>query len=79
MGERLSKVAREGDVIARLGGDEFAVIQVGSEQPQASEAFAARLVDLISRTYVVDRHMLNIARALAWRWPPATGRPPTCC
>ena len=73
VGERLSKAAREGDVVARLGGDEFAVIQVGTDQPTASEALAARLVDLIGRTYVVDGHMLNIGASVGVALAPSDG------
>ena len=71
--ERLRNVAREGDVVARLGGDEFAIIQGGAGQPQAAEALAARLVDLIGRTYVVDGHMLNIGASVGLALAPHDG------
>ena len=73
VGERLSKAAREGDVVARLGGDEFAVILTGADQPQAAEALAARLVDLIGRTYLVDGHMLNIGASIGIAVAPGDG------
>ena len=62
--ERLRSVSREGDMVARLGGDEFAILQVDGRQPQAAEALAARLVDLIGRSYLVDDHMLNIGASV---------------
>ena len=73
--ERLRKATRSGDVVARLGGDEFAIIQVnaGAEQPQASEALARRLVDLVGRTYVVDGHMLNVGVSVGVALAPADG------
>lgn len=76
--ERLRKATRSGDVVARLGGDEFAILQVsalpGAEQPQASEALARRLVDLVGRTYVVDGHMLNVGVSVGVALAPADGR-----
>ena len=76
--ERLRKATRSGDVVARLGGDEFAILQVGplpgAEQPQASEALARRLVDLVGRTYVVDGHMLNVGVSVGIALAPADGR-----
>jgi len=76
--ERLRKATRSGDVVARLGGDEFAIIQgapsSGAEQPQAAEALARRLVDLVGRTYVVDGHMLNVGVSVGVALSPADGR-----
>ena len=75
--ERLRKATRAGDVVARLGGDEFAILQVdprpGAEQPQAAEALARRLVDLVGRTYVVDGHMLNVGVSVGVALSPADG------
>ena len=71
--ERLRKATRREDVVARLGGDEFAILQVGTEQPQASEALARRLVDLVGRTYVVDGHMLNVGVSVGVAVAPADG------
>ncbi len=62
--QRLRSAVREGDVVARLGGDEFAILQIGGEQPQAADALARRLVDLIGRTYVAQGHMLNIGASV---------------
>ncbi|BAU93001.1 diguanylate cyclase/phosphodiesterase [Methylorubrum populi] len=72
--ERLRKATRGGDVVARLGGDEFAILQAGAEQPQAAEALARRLVDLVGRTYVVDGHMLNVGVSVGVAVAPVDGR-----
>ena len=61
---RFKGALRECDVVARLGGDEFAVIQCDAPQPEAAKALAARLVDLISRAYAFDGHMLNIGASV---------------
>ena len=71
--ERLVKAARREDLVARLGGDEFAVVQVGAGQPDAAEALAARLVDLVGRAYVVDGHMLNIGASVGVAVAPTDG------
>jgi diguanylate cyclase (GGDEF)-like protein len=62
--ERLLSASRDGDVVARLGGDEFAIIQPDGLQPRGAEALAARLVDLLGRTYVASGHMLNIGASI---------------
>ena len=69
--ERLQSTVREGDVVARLGGDEFAVLQADTAQPQAAETLAARLVDLLARTYLVDGHMLNIGTSVGVALSPS--------
>ncbi|GJD97955.1 EAL domain-containing protein [Methylobacterium iners] len=71
--ERLQSALREGDVVARLGGDEFAVLQADAVQPQAAETLAARLVDLLGRTYLVDGHMLNIGTSVGVAVSPTDG------
>ena len=71
--ERLRSVSREGDLVARLGGDEFAILQVNGKQPQAAEALAARLVDLVGRSYLVGDHMLNIGASVGIAMSPDDG------
>ena len=58
--DRLRKVSRRDDVVARLGGDEFVILQRGVQSPRDAEQLAARLVDLIGRTYVLNGHTVNI-------------------
>ena len=74
--ERLVSAVREGDVVARLGGDEFAILQADTAQPQAAQTLATRLVDLISRTYVVDGHMLNIGTSVGVALSPSDASEP---
>ncbi|WP_232631401.1 putative bifunctional diguanylate cyclase/phosphodiesterase [Methylobacterium sp. Leaf118] len=71
--ERLRRAVRKDDVVARLGGDEFAILQAGAAQPQAAVALAARLVDLVGRTYVIDGHMLNVGLSVGVALAPADG------
>ncbi len=75
--ERLRNAARQEDVIARLGGDEFAILQIGragADALRAAEALAARLVELVGRTYVLDGQMLNVGASVGIALYPADGR-----
>jgi diguanylate cyclase (GGDEF)-like protein len=71
--DRLRTTARGSDIIARLGGDEFAIVQINVPQPQAAEALAARLVDLIGRTYIAAGHMLTIGASVGIALAPEHG------
>ncbi|MDX7952934.1 EAL domain-containing protein [Lichenihabitans sp. Uapishka_5] len=62
--ERLRSTLEPGDHAARLGGDEFLVVQAGVSDRAEAEARAARLTDLIGRTYVVQGHMLNVGASV---------------
>ncbi len=57
--QRLRECVREGDTVARLGGDEFAILQI-ADQPNAAEALAERLVEVVGRPYDVDGQRLII-------------------
>lgn len=58
--DRLRVACREGDIVARMGGDEFVILQRGATEPGDVERLAARLVDLVGRTYVLNGHTINI-------------------
>lgn len=62
--DRLKSAIREEDTLIRLGGDEFALIQCGAVQPAASDSLAKRLIDLVSRTYLIDQHVINIGASV---------------
>lgn len=49
---RLTSALRIQDLVARLGGDEFALLLVGIDSPDAVEAFAERLLNLLRRPCV---------------------------
>ncbi|TDR89928.1 putative bifunctional diguanylate cyclase/phosphodiesterase [Enterovirga rhinocerotis] len=70
---RLTGALRDEDVAARLGGDEFGVIQSAAEQPDAAELLAARLVDLIGRTYVLEGHTIHIGATIGVTVAPRDG------
>ena len=74
--DRFKSALRDGDVVARLGGDEFAIIQSDAPQPAAATALATRLVDLISRAYAVEGHMLHIGASVGLAIAPTDGYEP---
>ncbi len=64
VGTRIKESAREGDVVARLGGDEFAILQVDVEGPESSSAMATRLIECLSRPYVLDGSEVVISASI---------------
>lgn len=62
--DRLKASLRATDTVARLGGDEFAVLQVGAEQPVGAETLAKRLVEVLSRPYVIAGHMIDVGASI---------------
>jgi diguanylate cyclase (GGDEF)-like protein len=59
--KRICSALADDDIVARLENDKFAIIQIGQPQPQAAAALATRLVDLVSRAYLLDGQLINIS------------------
>jgi diguanylate cyclase (GGDEF)-like protein len=72
--ERVSSAVGSSDLVTRFGGDEFGIIQMGRPQPESSAALAKRLVDLLSRSYIVEGHLLNVGVSVGIALIPADGR-----
>jgi diguanylate cyclase (GGDEF)-like protein len=68
--QRLRSAVRVGDVVSRLGGDEFAVAMPA---PASAEVTAKRLVDLLSRPYLVEGHLANIGASIGIASGPQDG------
>ncbi|WP_279482324.1 bifunctional diguanylate cyclase/phosphodiesterase [Aureimonas sp. SK2] len=62
--DRLVNACRKGDIVARLAGDEFVVLQHGVREAADAEKLAARIVDLVGRTYVLSGHTINIGASV---------------
>jgi diguanylate cyclase (GGDEF)-like protein len=57
---RLSTLLREGDLLARFPAEEFAVVLPGDCGQASAAAMAERIVESLSRPYVLDGHMVTI-------------------
>ncbi len=58
---RLRRETREQDVLARLGGDQFVIMLPNVTTP---ETFATRLIDILSRPFLVESHLVNISASV---------------
>lgn len=57
---RISKILAGQDTLARLGGDEFAVLLASNADHDAPTRLAAELIEMVSRSYLVAGHLVNI-------------------
>ncbi len=76
--DRLRGALRGGDLAARLGGDEFAVLlDAGGRRAaggrEAAEALAARLVDLLSRPYLLAGQVVLVGVSIGVALLPEDG------
>lgn len=70
--DRLRSTLAPTDIVGRMGGDEFVVLRSSAARLDA-EGLAARIVDLIGRTYVLDGNMLNIGADVGIALAPHDG------
>jgi diguanylate cyclase (GGDEF)-like protein/PAS domain S-box-containing protein len=56
---RIKSHVRATDLVVRLGGDEFVVIQTHLAEPDAAAVLAAKLVEDLRRTYVLEGHEVH--------------------
>ncbi len=68
--QRLRSAVREEDVVARLGGDEFAVLL---RQGATAERLAERIIDLLSRPYLIEGHLVTISASVGVAIGPRDG------
>ena len=59
--KRLRQETREDDLLARLGGDEFVILIASGER---AEPLAARMVEVLSRPFLVEGHVANIGASI---------------
>ena len=74
--ERLVGCVRGSDLVARAGGDEFAIVQVGAAQPTASAALAQRVIEALSRPFLVDGREAFIGASVGVAIAPFDGASP---
>jgi diguanylate cyclase (GGDEF)-like protein len=73
MAERLRFCTRAEDILARLGGDEFAVIQPDIIDSAEAEGLATRLLDLMSKPFMVDGHEVATTASVGIALAPTDG------
>ena len=62
--ERLQTAVRPTDTVARFGRDEFAVIQGDVSGAEDAAGLARRIVDLLSRAYVIEGQLINVGASV---------------
>jgi diguanylate cyclase (GGDEF)-like protein len=75
--ERMRACTRPSDTVARLGGDEFIVLLPGLTNESDAETLGRRLVDELSRPFVIGVHVVQIGASVGVAVQPAgvTGDP----
>ncbi len=57
---RMRQCGRENNILFRIGGDEFAVFGYAREAVKGAEMLATRMIERISRPYLIDGHQILI-------------------
>ncbi len=68
--QRLRRETREEDLLIRLGGDEFAILLTNGER---AEALATRIVDILSRPFLVEGQIAQIGASIGIAHSPEHG------
>jgi diguanylate cyclase (GGDEF)-like protein len=70
---RLQSALRVSDTLARMGGDEFAILLTAPSGREVASALAARIIDLIERTYLIDGQIMNVGASVGLAVAPCDG------
>lgn len=62
--KRIKSATRLSDTVVRMGGDEFVVLHTIGLQPIGAESVAARIVELMSRPFLIDGQQVNIGASV---------------
>ncbi len=58
--DRLSKCAKNIELVARLSGDEFAIVQTGLDSPDDAAALSKRVLEAIHEPFDLDGHQILV-------------------
>lgn len=62
--KRIKSASREDDTVVRMGGDEFVVLHTIGLQPIGAESVAKRIIELMSRSFLIDGQQVNIGASV---------------
>jgi diguanylate cyclase (GGDEF)-like protein len=71
--QRLRSHVRETDLVARIGGDEFAVLQHDLAGRENAEATATRLLEALSKPYMIQGYEMSIGVSIGIAQAPEHG------
>jgi len=71
--KRITKLVRKVDTVARIGGDEFAVILADLQEEIHATKIASKIIDSISKPFVVNEHELFLATNIGISFYPNDG------
>ena len=71
--ERLQVAVRRTDVVSRFGGDEFAILLEAVDGPEHAAAVAARILDLVQRSYLIEGQLANVGVSVGIAFAPDHG------
>lgn len=70
---KLTQCVRERDTVARIGGDEFVVVMGDLSATRDVEVAAARILEELSSTFVIDGHSLHASCSIGISLCPENG------
>jgi diguanylate cyclase (GGDEF)-like protein len=61
---RLQSALRVPEALARISDDKFAFLLAGPSGREVASALAARVIDLVKRTYLIDGQVMNVGASI---------------